>query len=199
MSAMIKYHFALFGTAIGHCGIAWSERGIARVNLPEESNRATVAVLLEYCGRAQPAQPQAHVAAVIEDITALLQGSHRSLQRAKLDMIGIAPFYCRVYEAARKIPTGCTVTYGDIAKQLGAIGSARAVGQALGKNPFAVIVPCHRVLAKDGRLCGFSANGGVATKLRLLQIEGALDPAALGNSSPGRREKAVQYRLFATQ
>jgi methylated-DNA-[protein]-cysteine S-methyltransferase len=71
------------------------------------------------------------------------------------------------------VAPGATLSYGDIAKQLGAGGSARAVGQALGRNPFAIVVPCHRVLAADGRIGGFSANGGIATKLRMLAIEAA--------------------------
>ena len=83
------------------------------------------------------------------------------------------PFHRRVYEVARTIPPGATLSYGEIATRLGAPGSARAVGQALGRNPFAIVVPCHRVLAAGGKLGGFSANGGVTTKLRLLSIEGA--------------------------
>ncbi len=88
-------------------------------------------------------------------------------------MDGVPPFHRRVYRVARKIPPGATLSYGEIAARLGAPRSARAVGQALGRNPFAILVPCHRVVAAGGKLGGFSANGGVATKLRLLAIEGA--------------------------
>jgi methylated-DNA-[protein]-cysteine S-methyltransferase len=87
-------------------------------------------------------------------------------------MRNVAPFYQRVYEITRRVPAGATVTYGDIAIRLGAPGAARAVGQALGKNPFAIVVPCHRVLGANGKLGGFSAHGGTATKARLLRIEG---------------------------
>ncbi len=86
---------------------------------------------------------------------------------------------------ARAIPPGATVSYGDLATRLGAPGSARAVGQALGRNPFAIIVPCHRVLAAGGRVGGFTANGGVTTKLRLLSIEGANDGAVAGLADGG--------------
>src|SRR4029079_15568964 len=85
----------------------------------------------------------------------------------------VPPFHRKVYEAARAVPPGATLSYGEVAKQIGAASSARAVGQALGRNPFAIVVPCHRVLAAAGRVGGFSANGGVATKLRMLGIEGA--------------------------
>ncbi len=84
------------------------------------------------------------------------------------------PFHRRVYEVTRQISPGKTLSYGQIATRLGAPGAARAVGQALGKNPFAIVVPCHRVIAASGKLCGFSASGGVATKLRMLSIEGAV-------------------------
>jgi methylated-DNA-[protein]-cysteine S-methyltransferase len=95
------------------------------------------------------------------------------LSNIQLDMEGVPPFHRRVYEVARAIAPGNTRTYGEIATRLGDPGAARAVGQALGHNPFAPVVPCHRVLAAGGRSGGFSANGGVATKLRMLQIERA--------------------------
>ena len=88
-------------------------------------------------------------------------------------MDGVPEFHRRVYEAARAIPPGNTLSYGDIAKRVGAPGAARAVGQALGRNPFPIVVPCHRVLAAGGKIGGFSAQGGVATKRRMLAIEGA--------------------------
>ena len=83
------------------------------------------------------------------------------------------PFDRRVYAVARTIACGATRSYGEIAVELGERSLARDVGQALGRNPFPLIVPCHRVLAAGGKLGGFSANGGVTTKLRLLTIERA--------------------------
>jgi methylated-DNA-[protein]-cysteine S-methyltransferase len=118
-------------------------------------------------------EPPSSVKTAISEIQALLTGEQRALDRVELDMEGVPPFHRRVYVAARAIPPGQTASYGEIATRVGAPGAARAVGQALGRNPFAIVVPCHRVLAAGGRTGGFSANGGVATKLRMLSIEGA--------------------------
>jgi len=168
--------YALFATPIGHCGIAWSERGLTGVQLPERDQAATRARM----GRRFPqcregiAPPQVQEA--INAVVALLSGAPTEpvdLTHVVLDMNGVPPFHQRVYEVARRVAPGQTVTYGQIARQLGDPGAARAVGQALGSNPFAPVVPCHRVLAAAGRAGGFSANGGVSTKLRLLLMERA--------------------------
>src|SRR6185503_19547170 len=119
------------------------------------------------------ARPPAEVRRAIDAIAALLRGDASDLSSIGLDMDGVSPFHRRVYEIARTIAPGATLSYGTIAARLGAPGSARAVGQALGRNPFAIVVPCHRVLAAGGKVGGFSANGGIRTKLRLLSIEGA--------------------------
>jgi methylated-DNA-[protein]-cysteine S-methyltransferase len=109
----------------------------------------------------------------LEGIVALLRGEPGDLTEVTLDLDGVPPFHRRVYEVARGIPPGATLSYGEIAARLGSRGAARAVGQALGRNPFAIVVPCHRVLAAGGKVGGFSATGGVVTKLRLLSIESA--------------------------
>lgn len=119
------------------------------------------------------APPPPWIEAVIARIQRLLEGGSDDLCDVPLDMAGVAPFSRRVYEAARRIAPGQTLSYGQLATLLGESGAARAVGQALGHNPFAPIVPCHRVLAAGKRPGGFSAGGGVATKLRMLQLEGA--------------------------
>jgi len=165
--------FALFDTAIGRCGIAWSGRGVAGVQLPEAREVATRARLLQRFRGAREAPPPPEVRRALQGIVALLRGEPSELEVVALDMDGVPPFHRRVYEVARTIPPGATLSYGDIAARLGAPGSARAVGQALGRNPFAIVVPCHRVLAAGGKVGGFSANGGITTKLRLLSIEGA--------------------------
>jgi methylated-DNA-[protein]-cysteine S-methyltransferase len=165
--------FTPFDTGIGRCGIAWSDRGIAAVQLPEASELKTRARLLRRCPGAREARPPADVQCAIEGIVALLRGEASDLSAVALDLDGVEPFACRVYEVARTIAPGATLTYGEIAGRLGERGLARDVGQALGQNPFPLIVPCHRVLAAGGKVGGFSANGGVATKLRLLSIEGA--------------------------
>jgi len=109
---------------------------------------------------------------VIDRVVALLRGEATNLADVALDMEGVPEFNARVYAIARTIPAGATITYGEIAKRLGE-ADARDVGQAMGQNPFAPIVPCHRVVAAGGKTGGFSAKGGVTTKLRLLAIEGA--------------------------
>jgi methylated-DNA-[protein]-cysteine S-methyltransferase len=165
--------FFLFDTPIGRCGIAWGERGILGVQLPEHGDAETRARLLRSCPGASEAPPPPAVRRAIEAILALLRGGAGDLSEIALDMAGVPPFHRRVYETARAIPPGATLSYGEMAARLGSPGAARAVGQALGRNPFPIIVPCHRVLAAGGRIGGFSANGGTATKLRLLALEGA--------------------------
>jgi methylated-DNA-[protein]-cysteine S-methyltransferase len=170
--------YALFATAIGRCGIAWGRSGITAVQLPERTDDATARRLSRRSGTTAPAPPPADVQDVIDRIIALLEGERVDLSAARLDMAGVADVDRRVYEVARTIPPGHTLSYGDIANRLGdpVHGDpllARAVGQALGRNPFAIVVPCHRVVGADGKLTGFSANGGLATKERMLVIEGA--------------------------
>jgi methylated-DNA-[protein]-cysteine S-methyltransferase len=165
--------FALFDTAMGRCAIAWNARGIAGVGFPEGSEHATRTRLLRRQPAAREALPPRDVQAVIDDIVALLAGSPRDLRHARLDLTGLSDLQRRVYDMARKIPAGATLTYGEIAERLGDRLLARDVGEALGHNPFPIIVPCHRVLAAGSKLGGFSAPGGVRTKLRLLEIEGA--------------------------
>jgi methylated-DNA-[protein]-cysteine S-methyltransferase len=165
--------FTLFDTAIGRCGIAWGERGIVGVQLPEARELATRARMLERFPDAEEGRPPPVIEAALEGIAALLRGEPRDLTAIPLDMDGVPSFHRRVYEIARSIAPGSTSTYGEIAARLGAPGSARAVGQALGRNPFAIVVPCHRVLAAGGKVGGFSAQGGIATKLRMLSIEDA--------------------------
>lgn len=164
--------FTLFDTAIGRCGIAWGERGITRVQLPEARVAETRTRLLARAPGAQEASPPPEVRRAVAAISALLRGEASDLAGIGLDMQGVPPFHRHVYEAAREIPPGETCSYGEIAARVGSPGSARAVGQALGRNPFAIVVPCHRVLAAGGRVGGFSAAGGASTKLRMLAIEG---------------------------
>jgi methylated-DNA-[protein]-cysteine S-methyltransferase len=165
--------FSLFDTAIGACGIAWGPQGLAGVQLPEANSALTRARMQRRFPRTGEAVPPADVQAIIARVVALLQGGRDDLGDVVLDMADVPPFHQRVYAVARAIPPGRTLTYGEVAAQLGEPGAARAVGQALGHNPFAPIVPCHRVLAAGRRSGGFSASGGARTKLHMLQIEGA--------------------------
>ena len=170
---MMASGFALFDTAIGRCGVAWSERGVAGVQLPEAGEPETRARMLQRFPTAGEEVPPPEVRRLIDGIVALLRGEASDLSTIVLDMDQVPAFHRRVYEAARAIPPGMTLSYGDIATRVGAPGAARAVGQALGRNPFPIVVPCHRVLAAGGKIGGFSAQGGVATKRRMLAIEGA--------------------------
>jgi methylated-DNA-[protein]-cysteine S-methyltransferase len=170
--------FALFDTPVGACGIAWGERGLVGVQLPEASEAKTRARMRRRFPDAREASPPSPVQRAIEGIVKLLGGEPIDLSAVALDMDGVPPFERRVYEVARTILPGATLAYGDIAARLGAPGEARAVGHALGHNPFPLVVPCHRVLAAGGKVGGFSANGGIATKLRLLSIEGARTSSA---------------------
>ncbi|MET0387428.1 MAG: MGMT family protein [Polyangiales bacterium] len=162
--------YALFDTAIGCCGIAWSSRGVVRAQLPEASAAATRA-RLAHLTHARETEPPAAIAEAIEAITELLQGAPNNLLGIELDLSEVPDFAQRVYAAARRIPVGKTITYGALARHIGNPGSARALGQALGNNPFAPIVPCHRIVAAHGGTGGFSADGGVYTKLKMLAIE----------------------------
>jgi methylated-DNA-[protein]-cysteine S-methyltransferase len=185
--------FALFETAIGTCGIAWGGRGIVGVQLPEGRPGETRARVLRRFPDAREGTPPREVKAALEAIVALMRGEKSDLAAAPLDMEGVPPFHRRVYEVARRIPPGATLSYGDIARRLGAPHAARAVGQALGRNPFAIVVPCHRVLAAGGRVGGFSANGGITTKLRMLTIEGAAREPADGAGAPPAAEPTFSF------
>ncbi len=168
--------YTLFDTALGSCGIAWGPRGIVAVQLPEDDEHALRARTRRAVPAGHETAPPAGVRRAIEAIVALLDGEPRDLSGIALDMERVPEFNRRVYAAARAIPPGQTITYGEIAERIGERGAAQAVGQALGRNPFPIVVPCHRVLAAGGGLGGFSARGGVATKRRMLAIEGAGAP-----------------------
>ncbi|MGJ4903107.1 methylated-DNA--[protein]-cysteine S-methyltransferase [Bradyrhizobium sp. HKCCYLS2058] len=170
---MSEHSFAIFETAIGPCAIAWGARGINAVQLPM-GGVAQIRIRMQqrYDGIGE-ADPPPHVRRTITRITALLAGEPDDLSDVDLDLDGVSAFQRGVYEIARRIPPGRTLTYGDIAKQLGGVELSREVGQALGRNPCPIVVPCHRVLAAGNKPGGFSANGGVETKLKMLAIEGA--------------------------
>jgi methylated-DNA-[protein]-cysteine S-methyltransferase len=167
-------HFAIFGTSLGRCGIGWSPNGINAVQLPMGSEDKTRARIRQRCASVAEAPPPAEVQRAIDGIVELLEGKPNDLSDVVLDLSNIPEFNRGVYDIARTIAPGKTMTYGDIAKRLGGVELSRDVGQALGRNPCPIVVPCHRVLAAGGRPGGFSANGGVVTKLKMLAIEGAL-------------------------
>jgi methylated-DNA-[protein]-cysteine S-methyltransferase len=164
--------FALFDTALGRCGIAWSDRGITRIMLPEASDAATWHRLTRDAPDAAEAAAPPAIEAAIALIVRHVGGEPAALDTIVLDLDGVPAFHRQVYEAARTIPSGQTVSYGALARTLGKPGAARAIGQAMGKNPFPIVVPCHRVLAANHATGGFSAHGGVETKAKLLAAEG---------------------------
>lgn len=178
--------FAMFDTAIGRCAIAWCGDRVVGTQLPETSSATTRRRMQTRFPHTREAIPPADIARVVNDLVALLSGQPGDLGAVSLDLDGLAPFRRRVYEAARRIPAGDTVTYGALARTIGAPGSARSVGQALGRNPFPLIVPCHRVVAANGRPGGFTAAGGVDIKLRILDIENVSST----NAAPARTTSA---------
>jgi len=166
--------FTLFDTAIGACALVWGEHGLIGASLPAATADATRSRMRRRFANARELEPPPEVQRVIERVRALLLGGSDDLADIALDMDGVPEFDQRVFAVARRIRPGATRSYGEIALELGEPPqAARAVGQALGANPFPIIVPCHRVLAAGSKAGGFSAPGGTRTKLRLLEIEGA--------------------------
>jgi methylated-DNA-[protein]-cysteine S-methyltransferase len=165
--------YTIFDTGIGRCGIAWGYSGILGVQLPEAREIETRKRLFQLYPDARELRAPIDAEIAIEAITALLRGEAADFSGVMLDMSGIHPFNRRVYELTRAIPRGETRTYGEVAARLGASGAVHSVAQAISKNPFMIIVPCHRVLEAGGYADRISAHGGVISKRRLLSIEGA--------------------------
>jgi methylated-DNA-[protein]-cysteine S-methyltransferase len=163
--------YCVFETAIGLCGVAWSERGLTCVQLPEADPAATARRLATRSAGVPAGTPPAPVADGIGAIVRYARGERIDFSAIALDFTGIDEFRLGVYAATRAIGWGSTASYGDIARRIDT-PDAREVGQALSKNPIPLIIPCHRILASDGTLRGFSAYGGLLTKERLLALEG---------------------------
>ena len=172
-------------TPIGTCALVWRGERIVGSFLPEADEARLVRRIRKRFPDAEEGSPPPSVAETAAAIARLLDGEPVDLSPAPLELDAVADFERQVYAAALAIPPGQVRTYGEIAQAIGRPGAARAVGVALGRNPFPIIVPCHRVLAAGGRSGGFSAPGGVATKFRMLQIEGAMrEEATLFGSLP---------------
>jgi methylated-DNA-[protein]-cysteine S-methyltransferase len=167
-------HSSYFDTSLGICGVAWAERGIVRTFLPEPSEETARARLMHRLPDAHESPAPDEVRRLAHDVARLLTGNPVDLGWVQLDDVGVPEFDRSVYAVTRTIPPGATITYGDVARRLGDARLARDVGLALGRNPFPIVVPCHRVLAAGGRTGGFSAPGGTETKMQLLRIEGAV-------------------------
>jgi methylated-DNA-[protein]-cysteine S-methyltransferase len=170
--------YTIFDTAIGRCGIAWGAAGIVGVQLPEAREIETRRRLFRLYPDARELAPPLNVETAIDGIAALLRGEAADLSEVTLDMDGIQAFNARVYAFTRTIPRGETRTYGEIAASLRASGALHSVAQAIARNPFVIIVPCHRVLEAGGYADRMSPNGGSISKRRLLSIEGAGSPGS---------------------
>ncbi len=185
---MTEDGYLLFDTPVGRCGLAWHGGAISALQLPEPDDARTVRRMLRHVASTESAPPHVTdddapdwVRDVIAQVGALLEGRPQHLEDVPLDLRDTPDFARQVYALSRAIPPGQTLTYGEVARRLGAPGASRAVGQALGSNPFAIIVPCHRVLAANGRSGGFSASGGARTKLALLALESPRDTPPEGD------------------
>ncbi len=172
-SVMAGRGYTIFDTGIGRCGIAWGHLGILGVQLPEAREIETRKRLFQLYPDAREMRAPLDIETAIEGIAALLRGEPSDLSNVLLDMSGIHAFNQRVYALTRAIPRGETRTYGEVAASLRASGAAHSVAQALARNPFMIIVPCHRVLEAGGYADKISPNGGAISKRRLLSIEGA--------------------------
>jgi methylated-DNA-[protein]-cysteine S-methyltransferase len=167
------HHYVVFEIAGGFCGIAWNHAGITRFQLPTRSAEATERLLLRRTQGAEPGRPTPEVAEAIAAVRRYFEGEETDFTRFRLDLGDQDGFFRDIYEAARRVGWGQTTTYGTLAKELGAgPEAARDVGQAMASNPVALFIPCHRVLAAGGKVGGFSAPGGSASKIRMLELEG---------------------------
>jgi methylated-DNA-[protein]-cysteine S-methyltransferase len=180
--AIQRYH--VFDTACGFCGIAWNGSGITRFQLPARSAEATERSLRRRLPDAAPGTPPPDVTKVIESAQRYFAGERIDFSGVPLDLDGQGEFFQRIYTALRRVGWGRTTTYGSLAKELGAgPEAARDVGEAMARNPVPLIIPCHRVLAAGGKVGGFSAPGGSATKIRMLELEGV----RVGPPEPAQR------------
>jgi len=173
--------YCLIATAIGPVGLAWSETGLIRLQLPDADGARTLARLTRRL-EAEEGHPPAWLEPTVKRLQQYFAGSKVDFREEPLDLMGVPEFHARLYREMLGLAWGETVTYGELAERVGSPGAAQSVGQAMGKNPIPVIVPCHRVLASGNKVGGFSAPGGIETKLRLLEMEGV----RLGARSPAQ-------------
>jgi methylated-DNA-[protein]-cysteine S-methyltransferase len=171
----MKTHYAVFETALGFAGITWNDFGITRFQLPSRTADATTRNLLRRTPDAEAAEPPPSIAQTVDAVKRYFAGEKIDFSGVTLDLAGQDDLFREIYAAARRIGYGETKTYGQLAKEIGRTDweGARDVGQAMAKNPVALIIPCHRVLAAGGKIGGFSAPGGAETKAKMLALEGA--------------------------
>jgi methylated-DNA-[protein]-cysteine S-methyltransferase len=167
--------YLLFSTTLGRAGVAWNDRGLIGVELPDAGQGKSLDRLRAAAGSAEPSAdpPASWVLSAIARLTRYLDGEDGDLSSIPLDYASAPPFHRKVYDASRRIGRGQILTYGELAALAGSPLASRAVGQAMSKNPLPILIPCHRVVAAGGKPGGFSAPGGLVTKARLLALEGA--------------------------
>ena len=182
-----KTHYLIFDTAGGPCGIAWTAAGVVRFQLPGEDAATTRRLLRRHLPEAEASEPPSAITAAVAAVQRYFAGEEADFTDVPLDLAGQSAFFRAIYDAARRVHWGETTTYGALARELGAgPEAAREVGQAMAKNPVALIIPCHRVLAAGGKVGGFSAPGGASSKLKMLALEGvSFDPPAPAQQSFG--------------
>lgn len=179
--------YLTFETAGGACGIAWNSAGIARFQLPTRSAESTARNMQRRLPGGAPGSPPPQVLDAVAAVRKYFLGTEVDFSGFILDLEEQSDFFRQIYAAARRVAWGQTTTYGTLAKELG-VGpeAARDVGQAMARNPIPLIIPCHRVLAAGGKVGGFSAPGGAAAKVRMLEIEGVrVGPAPTAQQSLG--------------
>lgn len=165
--------YFVFEVVGGFCGIAWDSEGVTRFCLPVASASEATRMLLRRVPGAVLATPTSEVAQIIAAAERYFTGEAADFARFKVVLGDQGELFQRIYAAARRVGWGQTTTYGALAKELGGgPEAAREVGQAMAQNPVPLIIPCHRVLAAGGKVGGFSAPGGAATKIRMLELEG---------------------------
>jgi methylated-DNA-[protein]-cysteine S-methyltransferase len=166
--------YFIFDTALGFAGIVWSDAGITRFQLPSASAETTKRNLLRRAPGAQETAPPPHIAQAVDAVKRYFAGEKIDFTDVPLDLAGQGDLFREIYAAARRLGYGETTTYGGLAKAIGRTDweAAQEVGQAMAKNPVALIIPCHRVLAAGGKIGGFSAPGGAETKAKMLELEG---------------------------
>jgi methylated-DNA-[protein]-cysteine S-methyltransferase len=170
--------YTIFDTAIGRCAIAWSDAGIAGVQLPEAREIDTRRRLFHLYPEARETRPTPNSEAAIEGMIALLHGDVADFSDIALDTRSIHGFDLRVYQITQRTLRGETLTYSDVAARLGSPSAVRSVALALARNPFVIIVPCHRVLEAGGYADRMSPHAGLISKRRLLSIEGAVSSSS---------------------
>ena len=157
-----------FATALGVCRIEWSETGVTAFRLPA-GEEVPVASL------ADEAVVPSWVRELAEQTKKHLTGDLQDFGQTSFDFFRVSSFQREVYAAALTVKAGQTQTYGWLARKIGhPVSVSRAIGTALGQNPWPLLVPCHRFIGASGKMVGFSGPGGIPTKLRLLALEGAV-------------------------